>query len=1345
MSSPKFLHSASILPTLLFIALAAIQPRLGLAGNYGPQAFSFADGTTILGDGTVIASSDGTASVRANALRLTTNGTGNTIASFKLPDIDPTKEVQSVDATFKLRLFSSSTPADGFTFNFGNLPADSGGGESGFAMANGLVIAWDTYDNGNDAPSIEIFANGISIGNFPRTFSFDGTYRAVSIHWDAAGLDVTFNGIAVCTDLATPGFIPSSGNRFGFSARTGGATEDVYIDDLSIITSPVTPIETGGPIISEFVADNAESYEDEESDKSDWIEIYNGQNSSVNLAGWTLTNFQANNTLWTFPSVTVGAYQYLVVFASGKNRVNAALPLHTNFTLQKEAGYLALVKPGGTTVASQFTYMAQAKDVSLGETGSARKIGYLYPSTPGLKNTANVSDGAPAEDVVFSREGGVITGAVTLEIAPPVTPGAVVRYTLNNTEPGLGSPAYTAPFSISLTTTVRARVFLPDHLPGPVSSRTFLRIDTTLTNYNGSGQPFSTNLPILVLDSFGVPVDNLISASERSGRLTYGVVIAPDPLTGRATITDLPQYQGRSGVHVRGESSAGFPQRQYSWEIWNNENQDKSVSILGLPSESDWILYAPWSEKTLMRDVIIFGAMRKLRSDYMASRTRFVEVFYNQAASTSVGYAASYRGIYVLKEKIKVDKDRVDVASLSKLTSQQPAVTGGYIFRKDKPDPDGNPWTSSSPYNIPLQSHDPGLLTASQLSYLQNYINTFQTALAGGNFADPVNGYAAYMEPDTFIDAQWFTEWTKQVDGYTFSTYFHKNRAGKLRAGPIWDFNIAVGNADYNTGEAPTGWLYDIPNGVGQLWYPRLHQDPSYHLKHWDRYWEIRRGVLATNTILGDIDRNALTLLNGITTPITNNMATLPPAQENAIRRHYRKYPRLGQYDWPNPAGYASRIYYNSNGNAATGEVDYMKNWLQTRLAWIDDQNRVGSTIYRPPVFSSYGGNVAPGFQLTVTAYTGTAPAGTSYPASTIYYTVDGSDPRSNAGTIASGAQAYGGPISLASSKVVKARLYNAGSWSPITQALFVVDASAANAANLVVSEINYEPLGPTAAEAGAGFSSGNQFEFIELLNVSEKNVDLNGVIISDAVDFNFTSANPNTLTVPPGGRVVIVGNQAAFLFRYGNNPLVKIAGVFAGNLSNAGEQLTIRAADNSLISQFTWGTAEPWPVEANGPGYTLVFNKPAANPTYTDGANWRSSAATGGKPGVSDSTPFSGSADGDTDHDGHSDFLEYATGSNPSDSASLYKPSIDMASYTVGAVAANYLRFQYRRNLNADGCNYSVLLSDDAVTWQSGPTAVTYVGSANNGDGTATVTCRSTQPIDASRPRVFMRLKVNP
>jgi len=156
-----------------------------------------------------------------------------------------------------------TTAADGWALNVGPIPDGNGDGEGGYVMANGLVIAFDTFNNGNDAPSIEVFANGISVGNFPQSFQFSSTsYRPLVYHWDLNGLDLSYNSVTICTNLPTPGYAPAAGHRFAFTARTGGSTEGVYLDNL--LGSPVAgaPLETGGPVIPAFAASNEEKAEE---------------------------------------------------------------------------------------------------------------------------------------------------------------------------------------------------------------------------------------------------------------------------------------------------------------------------------------------------------------------------------------------------------------------------------------------------------------------------------------------------------------------------------------------------------------------------------------------------------------------------------------------------------------------------------------------------------------------------------------------------------------------------------------------------------------------------------------------------------------------------------------------------------------------------------------------------------------------------------------------------------------------------------------------------------------------------------------------------------------------------
>ena len=971
------------------------------AANYpatGSQLFTYANGavpgTGGWNDGSMLSSTAvGTplvpvASVQANALRLAADGVPGTTASFKIPELDVGLDISALNIVFNVKLFSAGVSGNGFSVCFGDIPSSDGDGELGYALPRGLVVAWDTLVDagaGETQGQIVVYADRIKLASYPQTFGNDGTFRAVALHWDAQGLDIKWAGADLAVNLPVPGFVPGVGDRVAFTARTGvEASQEMAIDSLQVQTTPVANIVTGGPTISEFVADNSNSYEDEDLDASDWLEIVNGSAAAVSLDGWFLTNDATVKNKWPLPAMTLAANAYRVVFASAKNRIAPVGQLHTNFTLVKGGGYLALVRPD-LTVASEFTYGPQTKDVAYGEIGGGRQRGFLETPTPGKKNVSLVGDGPPAEDLVFSREGGLLADAnpVALTIAPLAVPGAVARYTLNNTIPTEISPVYAAPFSITTTTTIRARLFEPGKLPGPVSSRTFLKLDPTLTNYNASGRVFSSNLPVLVFDSFGVNVDATTDpGGARPFRPGYSVVIAPDPATGRAKLDGAVDFQGRAGTHVRGESSSGFGQKSYAWELWGNENRDKKAAILGLPAESDWVLHGPYSEKTLMRNYLMFSTFENTQPFWFAPRTRFVEVFFNQEANQAVSFA-DYRGVYLLVEKLKISKGRLDLGKTNPLVTDPMLQTGGYMFKTDKASPGSTAW--STPRGISLQSADPEAFSTSQRTYLQGYINAFETALYGANFAHPTTGYAASLDVPSFIDGQWAVEIAKQVDGYVFSTYYNKDRAGKLRAGPLWDFNISLGNADYATGDTPKGWLYDTAGTAplaGGLWYARLQVDPNYRVRTFDRYWELRNGTWSTAAIQARIDAAAALLLDGDPTSITNNTAM---AVQSPAARHFRKHKILGARQWPNPPEATSRTTYQS-------EVAAMKQWIATRLEWIDNQLAVGSMVMRPPVFTR--SDVSAGtMQLSMAPFAGQVP-GVYFPDRVLYYTTDGSDPR---------------------------------------------------------------------------------------------------------------------------------------------------------------------------------------------------------------------------------------------------------------------------------------------------------------------------------------------------------------
>ena len=182
------------------------------------------------------------------------------------------------------------------------------------------------------------------------------------------------------------------------------------------------PIRNGKLFVSEFCARNDSILEDEDNETSDWIEIYNGKETAVDLEGYYLSDNTEDLTKWEFPSVTIAPYQYLVVFASGKNRRTPQSELHANFSLDGDNGQLVFLEPNGLTILSEFNYGEQVEDVSFGELVEANTFGYFDQPTPGAVNTSPQFATAPGEEVQFDKTGGLFNGSIQLTILPPESP-----------------------------------------------------------------------------------------------------------------------------------------------------------------------------------------------------------------------------------------------------------------------------------------------------------------------------------------------------------------------------------------------------------------------------------------------------------------------------------------------------------------------------------------------------------------------------------------------------------------------------------------------------------------------------------------------------------------------------------------------------------------------------------------------------------------------------------------------------------------------------------------------------------------------------------------------------------
>ena len=670
------------------------------------------------------------------------------------------------------------------------------------------------------------------------------------------------------------------------------------------VDTPDAPVGEGDVVLNEFLARNDKGITDVDGKTSDWIELYNPGDGPMAMSGWALTDDSGAPQQWVFPEVSIPAGGYLVLFASGKDRRDPAGELHTNFKLSGSGDGLALADPDGVIVQSLGEpYPFQLDDISYG-THTESGAFYLEPPTPGAANTASTAS-LGLGDVSFSPSGGVFTEPFELILGGP--PVGQLRVTLDGSEPDESSAPYTGP--ITVTTTAQVRVAVVDGDDDlRYASQAYVLAESAVVG-------FVSDIPVLVLESAAFDIDSEAELDERPFRPLSMVVIedASQGLAGHAS------WSGPGAMHVRGSSSSQYPKKQYTLETRDERDKDLDVPLLGMPADSDWVLHAPYSDKSLMRNAMIYQWSNSIGR--YAVRTRFVEVFI--APHGGAATADDYRGVYVLMEKIKRGASRVDIAKLDKDDVYEPEITGGYLLKKD--------WWAEGFDTLIYQDHliwvepEADQLEEEQKAWLTGFFNAFESALAGTEFNNPWMGYAAFIDVDSFIDHHLLVEFARNVDGFVLSTYLHKDREGRLNMGPIWDYNGALGGADYFCSWQTEGWHHtfneaqcggggatfpaDNPNAYG--WYERLFEDPAFVVRHAQRWEKHRKGALSTAEIHAAVDAAA---------------ASLSQAQQ----RNFERWPVLGEYVWPNAPGWDQRVTFEL-------EVAYLKSWLADRAAWMDE------------------------------------------------------------------------------------------------------------------------------------------------------------------------------------------------------------------------------------------------------------------------------------------------------------------------------------------------------------------------------------------------------------------------
>ena len=730
------------------------------------------------------------------------------------------------------------------------------------------------------------------------------------------------------------------------------------------------------PVISEFMAFNDRTLADSDGDFSDWIEIYNPDATAVTLTGWTLTDSVTDKTQWKFPAVTIAPGGYLVVFASNKNRKDPAQELHANFGLSKKGGYLGLYKPDGTTVASEYTaYPAMPAEIAYGITqptdSAAPRTGLLRTPSPRKRNPDLIY---LPDAVVFSRAPGLFTGSFTLTMSGAPA-GAKIYYTsaapsssgATASEPTTASTLYSGPISINSPVVIRATVFSADNKSSGLPAMAHY------APFAAQAASFSTSLPVMVLDSHGTGTQTKDSIYHPA----WLYVFAPGA-NGQTTLTGTPQLATPMGMTVRGNFSSNFPKKSYSLELLDQLGANNPEPLLGLDKDRQWDLYGPWStDRSYIRNIFVYELSNRIGR--WAPRTKIVETFVN--VDNDGVTTADYTGLALLIDRLKITKDRIDLATLKSTDLTGSDVTGGYLLKID-PIPDlthfnfitsrGAPSFLPGSTGIIVEDPDGSSLKPAQRDYIRNYVQTMENSLYAGRAAGwATRDYLDYVDLPSWVDHHLMKCFFGDVDAFWHSDYFAKDKNRKMVSGPVWDFDGSMG---YDPGDPrainPTTWDTTGGRDVWNYdWWGQLLHDPEAMQAWIDRWQGLRRNEFANASLNAAADEIA---------------ARIPA---DAAARDVARWPdNASRY----PGGFL-------------GEVAHMKDWITRRADWIDAQ------FLAAPTVSTTGATV-----------TFTAPARAQ-----LVYTLDGSDPRSLGGAIPTNAITATSPLSLPANSNVHVRSYN--------------------------------------------------------------------------------------------------------------------------------------------------------------------------------------------------------------------------------------------------------------------------------------------------------------------------------
>jgi hypothetical protein len=515
---------------------------------------------------------------------------------------------------------------------------------------------------------------------------------------------------------------------------------------------------------------------------------------------------------------------------------------------------------------------------------------------------------APRGSIIFSVPSGTFQGSISVALSSNEA-GAEIRYTTDRSAPTVSSTLYArTPVAISNTTELMAQAFVQGAAVGKPGVGVYIARSFDQIH----------DLPVIVLDSFGTPLPAQTTGRPSAGTTNKDYINAAlltfELSGGTTSLAAAPAVSTPAAFHIRGQSSASYDKKPFRVELHQVDGTDRNCPMLGMPRESDWVLHAPFPDKALIRNAFVYSLGKEL--GLAAPRAVLAEVYVNTAGRPL--QSSDYQGVYLLVETIKNQKDRLNLQQLKETDTALPAIGGGYIFKFEWqvtdieqklvcPSGQQNCWDW-------LEVDDPKPWNQPQQDYLKQYLQQFVTALHSAAPTDASTGYPAFIDQVSFVNQVILHELTRNLDAYSRSQFFYKDRDGKIFAGPLWDYDLTagVGSMASYPNLSLSGWQYESNASrlkVTADWFPVLLANPTFKAALIARWKELRAGLLSDTEVGARITRLSTGLANG--------------AQRNFQKWNNLTTARIGFFDTPTAATWE-------------GQVTAMHDWLIGRMAWLD-------------------------------------------------------------------------------------------------------------------------------------------------------------------------------------------------------------------------------------------------------------------------------------------------------------------------------------------------------------------------------------------------------------------------